>query len=151
VEGGGDEFIFGQGILWRFEAQDYKLRRLIFPHIKANKLHERQIGFIKQYYDDEWKNFALVLTESGDLNNAEQLQLQVMDMRKKLLGAEHPDTLTSMANLASTYWKQGRWNEAEQLQVQVMDMMTKLRCRASSHPCQYGKSGKHIPESRKVE
>jgi hypothetical protein len=23
-----------------------------------------------------------------------------MDMRKKLLGAEHPDTLTSMANLA---------------------------------------------------
>ena len=45
-----------------------------------------------------------------------------MDMRKKLLGAEHPDTLTSMANLASTYWNQGRWNEAEQLEVQVMDI-----------------------------
>ena len=26
-----------------------------------------------------------------------------MDMRKKLLGTEHPDTLTGMANLASTY------------------------------------------------
>jgi hypothetical protein len=25
-----------------------------------------------------------------------------MDMRKKLLGAEHPDTLKSIANLAST-------------------------------------------------
>jgi hypothetical protein len=36
-----------------------------------------------------------------------------MDMRKKLLGAEHPDTLISMANLASIYRDQGRWNEAE--------------------------------------
>jgi hypothetical protein len=38
-----------------------------------------------------------------------------MDMTKKLLGVEHPDTLTSMANLAGTYRNQGRWNEAEQL------------------------------------
>ncbi|KAF8815728.1 hypothetical protein BYT27DRAFT_7248914 [Phlegmacium glaucopus] len=37
-----------------------------------------------------------------------------MDMRKKLLGAGHPDTITSMENLASAYHCQGRWNEAEQ-------------------------------------
>jgi hypothetical protein len=49
-----------------------------------------------------------------------------MDMNKKLLGAEHPSTLRSMENLASTYWNQGRWNEAEQLEVQVMDMRKKL-------------------------
>ena len=49
-----------------------------------------------------------------------------MDVRKKLLGAEHPDTITSVANLASTYRKQGRWNEAEKLEVQVMDMTEKL-------------------------
>ncbi|KAF6781030.1 Kinesin light chain 5, partial [Colletotrichum sojae] len=29
---------------------------------------------------------------------------------------EHPSTLTSMANLASTYMNQGRWKEAEELQ-----------------------------------
>ena len=34
---------------------------------------------------------------------AEQLQVQVMDMKKKLLGPEHPDTLLNMGNLASTY------------------------------------------------
>jgi len=34
---------------------------------------------------------------------AEQLEVQVMDMRKKLLGADHPDTLGNMGNLASTY------------------------------------------------
>ena len=49
-----------------------------------------------------------------------------MDMRKKVLGAEHPDTLKSMANLASTYWNQERYNEAEQLQNQVMDMSKKV-------------------------
>ena len=79
------------------------------------------MGLTEQYYDDKWTNFALVLGENGDLENAEQLQVHVMDMRKKLLGAEHPDTLISMANLASTYKDQGRWIEAEQLEVQVMD------------------------------
>ena len=115
-----------------FETEDYKLRKLIFPHIKANKLHERQIGHIKQYYDDEWINFALVFEENGDLNSAEQLEVQVIDMRKKLLGADHPDTLKSIANLASTYRNQGRWSEAEQLQIQVMDMRKKLL--TTEHP-----------------
>ncbi|KAF8801572.1 hypothetical protein BYT27DRAFT_7198127 [Phlegmacium glaucopus] len=49
-----------------------------------------------------------------------------MDMRKKLLGPEHPDTLTSMENLAVTYWNQRRWTEAKQLQVQVKDIRKKL-------------------------
>jgi hypothetical protein len=34
-------------ISWRYESQDYALRRLIFPHIKANELHKRQIGYTK--------------------------------------------------------------------------------------------------------
>ena len=50
-----------------------------------------------------------------------------MDMTKKLLGAEHPDTITSMANLASTYRSQGRWNEAEKLEVQFMDMVKNIQ------------------------
>ena len=53
-------------------------------------------------------------------------------MRKKLLGAQHPDTLLSIANLTSTYQNQGRWNEAEQLQVQVLDISKKLL--GAEHP-----------------
>ena len=118
--------ILSCAIPWRFETQNYRLRRIIFPHIKANKLYEKQIGLFEQYYDDKWDKFALVLRENGDLSNAEQLQVKVMEMRKKLLGAEHPDTITSIANIASTYWKQGRWNEAEKLEVEVMEMRKKL-------------------------
>ncbi|EGZ77168.1 hypothetical protein NEUTE2DRAFT_48528, partial [Neurospora tetrasperma FGSC 2509] len=42
-------------------------------------------------------------------NVAEKLFVQVMETRKAKLGADHPDTLSSMANLASTYRNQGRW------------------------------------------
>ena len=42
-------------------------------------------------------------------------------MRKRVLGQEHPDTLTSMGNLASMYRNQGRRKEAEELEVQVME------------------------------
>ena len=118
--------ILSCAIPWRFEIQNYKLRRTIFPHIKAIMMHELQMGLIREYYDDKWVNFALVLNENGDFNKAEQLEVQVMEMRKNLLGAEHPDTLTAIGNLASSYMHQGRWNEAEQLEVQVVDLRKKL-------------------------
>jgi hypothetical protein len=55
-----------------------------------------------------------------------------METRKRVLGQEHPDTLTSIANLASTFWNQGRWKEAEDLFVQVME--TRKRVLGQEHP-----------------
>jgi hypothetical protein len=52
--------------------------------------------------------------------------VQVLELRKKVLGPEHPDTLTSMANLALTYSSQGRWAEAEQLEAQVLELRKKV-------------------------
>jgi tetratricopeptide (TPR) repeat protein len=109
-----------------FTSQDYILRRLIFPHIKANELHGIQMKLIRQYYDDKFNNFAFVLWENGDWDTAEQLQDKIIEMRKKLLGTEHPATLSSIGKLARIYSYQGRWNEAEQLELQVMDMRKKL-------------------------
>ncbi|KAL2859126.1 tetratricopeptide repeat protein, partial [Aspergillus lucknowensis] len=58
--------------------------------------------------------------------------VRVMETRKHVLGPEHPDTLTSMANLASTYWNQGQWKEAEELEVQVME--TRKHVLGPEHP-----------------
>ncbi|KAL5331275.1 hypothetical protein ACEPPN_000804 [Leptodophora sp. 'Broadleaf-Isolate-01'] len=44
-----------------------------------------------------------------------------METCQTKLGVDHPDTLSSMAHLASTLWNQGRWIDAEKLQVQVME------------------------------
>ena len=57
---------------------------------------------------------------------AEELEVQVMEKSLKVLGQEHPNTLTSMTNLASTYWSQGRWVEAEELEVQVMEIRKRV-------------------------
>jgi Flp pilus assembly protein TadD len=45
----------------------------------------------------------------------------VVETRKEKLGHDHPSTLNSMNNLASTYKIQGRWDEAEKLNMQVME------------------------------
>ncbi|KAF2023397.1 hypothetical protein EK21DRAFT_105340 [Setomelanomma holmii] len=52
------------------------------------------------------------------MNDAEKLEVQVIETCKKKLGADYLDTLTSIANLASTYRNQGRWDAAEELEVQ---------------------------------
>lgn len=42
-----------------------------------------------------------------------------------MLGDRHPDTLTTMANLASTYQGQGWWEGAEKLETQAMELRKK--------------------------
>jgi tetratricopeptide (TPR) repeat protein len=62
---------------------------------------------------------AMTLYSDGRYKEAEELQVQVMQTMKRVLGNKHLDTLRSMHNLATTYSSQGRWEEAEELQVQV--------------------------------
>jgi len=78
-----------------------------------------------------WK-YVMCLYSDGRYNEAEKGFVEVMETRKRILGAEHPDTLASMANLASTYQNQGRWKEAEELEVQVME--TRKRVLGAEHP-----------------
>ena len=52
--------------------------------------------------------------------------MQVLETKKRVLGQEHPDTLTSMNNVEMMYSDQGRWKEAEELQVRVTEMRKKV-------------------------
>ncbi len=76
-------------------------------------------------------NLASTYQNQGRWNKAEKLEVQVMEMGKRVLGQKHPDTLISMGNLASTYRNQGQWKEAEELEVQVME--TKKRVLGQEH------------------
>src|SRR6202043_2017471 len=49
-----------------------------------------------------WR-FGICLYSDGRYNEAEVSFVEVAERRKKVLGEEHPDRLTRMANLASTY------------------------------------------------
>lgn len=51
---------------------------------------------------DSMVMLAIAYRYGGRWEEAEKLEVHVMETRKRVLGAEHPDTLASMAKLAST-------------------------------------------------
>ncbi|KAI2919241.1 hypothetical protein CBS147320_8602 [Aspergillus niger] len=83
-----------------------------------------EAGFRKEQekYIDWIRKVCSCLSSDGRWKEAEELGVQVVKLRKQVLGPEHPDTLTSISNLASTYWNQGRWKKAEELIVQVLEL-----------------------------
>jgi hypothetical protein len=77
--------------------------------------------------------FNFLGSNQGRWEEAEELDIEVMETRKTKLGADHPNTLTNMANLAAMFWNQGRWKEAEELEVEVLETSkTKLGADHSS-------------------
>ncbi|KOC13588.1 kinesin light chain 1 and [Aspergillus flavus AF70] len=98
-----------------------KVWREYMPHALSlmaeadfQKEQENYINFIN--------NIGMCLYSDGRWKEAERLQIQVLELRKQVLGPEHPGTLTSIADLASTYKDQGRWKEAEELEIQVVEL-----------------------------
>lgn len=56
---------------------------------------------------------ASILLKQGRYNEAEELFIQIAEIRTRVLGLEHPDTLTSINNLAATYldWERKTWKQ----------------------------------------
>jgi tetratricopeptide (TPR) repeat protein len=120
-------------LLWVFPNDHHSNRskwRRLLPHAQCVLSHT-------QRDDDEdrldlARKCARALYSDGQYKAAEELQVEVMETSKRVLGDEHPDTLTSIANLASTYGDQGRWDEVEELEVEVMK--TSKRVLGEEHP-----------------
>ena len=51
----------------------------------------------------------------GKFDEARQLYLKTLEIKKRILSEEHPSTLSSMGNLATLYMRQRRFDEAEPL------------------------------------
>jgi hypothetical protein len=77
-------------------------------------------------------NLASMYWNQGRWKEAEDPELQVMEMRKRVLGAEHPDTLISMNGFAWTWKSQDRNKEA----VELMDKCIQLQKKklGTDHP-----------------
>ncbi|KAI8662890.1 hypothetical protein NCS56_01093800 [Fusarium sp. Ph1] len=68
----------------------------------------------------------------GRYAEAERLQREAIRTREELLGAEHPETLTVISDLASTLWRQDRLEEAEELETRVIEAWK--RAEGEEHP-----------------
>ncbi|KAJ6092670.1 hypothetical protein N7486_007959 [Penicillium sp. IBT 16267x] len=100
------------------------MHRLIQLTEMASKSRKQRLAIFGEEDEKTLKStilFGRAHRLEGQLEKAEELQIQMIEMRKMKLGGDHRDTLKSISNLALTYADQGRWEEAEKLQVQVME------------------------------
>ena len=105
---------------------------LLLPHaqkVLANDYMNEKYIIQKAYLSRQLGSFD---NTQGRYEAASTRLSVALDLERNTLGVEHPSTLTSMANLASTYRNQGRWDEAEKLEVQVME--TRKRVLKEEHP-----------------
>ena len=114
------------------EFENWAACQALFAHAKA------AVG--QQPVDEsslaEWATVlyraAWYAERMGNSTDAATLASKSMRARKKVLGQEHQDTLSSMAMVGSAYRLGGRWDDAEKLEVQVMETRkTKL---GADHP-----------------
>ena len=66
-------------------------------------------------------NLAIVLQERGKWQKAEEMHTKVLEARRRVLGQDHQDTLSSMNNLANVLQKQGKWQKAEEMHTEVLE------------------------------
>ncbi|TGO25601.1 hypothetical protein BPAE_0076g00020 [Botrytis paeoniae] len=108
------------------EYENWVQCQMLFPHAQSAIVHkpEEQNSLVEwasilykaSWYAREMGNGKDAENlNKGQWNTAEQLEVQVMETRKKKFGVDHPDTLTSMANLAYTWKGQDRHKEALKL------------------------------------
>ena len=75
---------------------------------------------------------GLACNLNGRWDDAEELEVQVMETRKTKLGVDHPSTLTSMNNLAFT-WK-GNGKEIEAVRLMEECVRAQKRVLGLNHP-----------------
>ena len=75
---------------------------------------------------------ALCLFKDRKYNEATVVFAEELKMFSRVFSEEHPFTLTSINNLASTYKNQDRWKKTEELNVRVIK--TSLKMLSEKHP-----------------
>jgi hypothetical protein len=68
----------------------------------------------------------------GTYAEGEALESQALEVQRRVLGLEHPDTVSSMLVLALAYQSKGRYADAESLCVQILEI--RKRVLGPEHP-----------------
>ena len=66
------------------------------------------------------------LRNAGKYADAQPLAKESLELRRKVLGEEHPDTISSTNNLAGCINHQGRYAEAEPMYRQALELQRKV-------------------------
>jgi len=95
--------------------ENIKYRRALLKHT-TNSITSLKLGDINALVG---VHIARIYSEAGHFQETEALEVMAMEKRRRVLGDDHPDTLTSMGNVAGTYMHLGRWSNAQMLRLVV--------------------------------
>jgi tetratricopeptide (TPR) repeat protein len=106
---------------------------VLLPHLKEIVSHttEDEEGLEKQA--DCAINAGWYLHQMGEYASAEEFLRLSLDVREKMLGQEHPDTLTSVSQLGSVLESQGKYDAAEVLHRRALEGYEKVLGREHPH------------------
>ncbi|CAE6386510.1 unnamed protein product, partial [Rhizoctonia solani] len=95
-------------------------KRQLGLHVTSILNQRHKVGENHGYYFEE------IYAQTGQWRQRLKVLESVVEVLIQILGGDHPDTLSSLNNLAVTYPGLGRYDDAEQLLVQVVDARRRL-------------------------
>ncbi|KAG8724251.1 hypothetical protein FRC12_006877 [Ceratobasidium sp. 428] len=81
---------------------------------------------------DSVDDLAREYRDQGRWQEAETLEKELVDIKRRRLGSHHPETLYSMSSLVEIYLRQARWDEAETLSQTLLE--AKKQMLGENHP-----------------
>jgi hypothetical protein len=78
------------------------------------------------------QNLVYIYQRQGRWEDAENMQADVVQIRRRTVGGHHPDTISSMADLTAIYRVQHKWRHADSLGIQVCQLSNAML--GTDHP-----------------
>ena len=97
---------------------------------EAVEIARRRRGIESSSYLVSLHDYAGALIDSGDLNAAEATERQVLALREKIYGRDHPDVFYPLNNLAFILLEKGEWQEAMPVLDRSVDLMRQVGIRS---------------------
>ncbi|GAB4051758.1 hypothetical protein GCM10028775_29750 [Catellatospora paridis] len=102
------------------------------PHAETVLEHCRRVDLRTRTVADLTYWLAYYLDDIGNFDSAAPLHAECIALRTELLGAEHPDTLNAMNNLATVFRRTGLLEEAGELHQRTLNV--RQRTLGPKHP-----------------
>lgn len=102
-----------------------RIWRTYLPH--ARRALDADVGeAFELKRGDLLESFATCLYDEGRYAEAETYESEVLQLRQRVLGSEHQNTLSSKRDLADTYISRGRFKEAEEMAVSALNTSSRV-------------------------
>ena len=102
--------------------------RAVWGQSERYLTHAQQVSKWAELWQGEVKVSAVLgrvsgyLFDRGRWREKEPVDERAYELRRKTLDEKHPDTIQSMADLATTYDEQGRYEAAEKIVLEVLNL-----------------------------